>query len=191
MTVVVYTAPATEPLTLSEAKLHLRVDVIDDDALITSLIKVARQQAEQELRRALITQTIVVYLDAFDCHIALPPITAVTAISYTDLNGATQTLASDQYLVDLYAEPACVTPAYAVIWPATRCQRNAVKVRCTAGWANAAAVPEAIKQWMLLQIGHWYANREAVGTQSGGTGGGSPMPFVGALLDPYRVTGRI
>lgn len=180
MTVVVYTAPATEPVSLTEAKLHLKVDGTDDDNLITALIKAARMQAEHETRRALITQTIDVYLDAFADEILLPPITAVTAIIYVDENGTTQTLAADQYVVDIYSEPARVVPAYGVSWPATREQNNAVKLRCTAGWANAAAVPEAIKSWMLLQIGHWYANREAAAARL------DPLPFVECLLDPYR-----
>jgi uncharacterized phiE125 gp8 family phage protein len=181
MTVVVSTAPATEPVTITEAKLHLKVDGTDDDNLITALIKAARMQAENETRRALITQTIDVYLDAFADEILLPPITAVTAITYTDTAGATQTLASNQYAVDIYSEPARVVPAYDVTWPETREQNNAVKIRCTAGWANAAAVPEAIKSWMLLQIGHWYANREAAGARL------DPLPFIECLLDPYRV----
>jgi uncharacterized phiE125 gp8 family phage protein len=59
---------------------------------------------------------------------------------------------------------------------------NAVKVRYVAGWANAAAVPQGIKQWMLLNIGHWYENREA------STGGGLvALPFIASLLDRYRV----
>ena len=181
MTVVVYTQPSTEPISLTEAKLHLRVDVSDDDTLITALIKAARMAAEQETRRALITQTIDAYFDAFDDEILLPPISAITAITYVDTAGATQTLASDQYAADIYSEPARVIPAYGAAWPATREQQNAVKLRCTAGWANAAAVPETIKAWMLLQIGHWYANREAA------AGKLEPLPFTDSLLDPYRV----
>jgi uncharacterized phiE125 gp8 family phage protein len=190
MTTVVYTAPATEPLTLSEAKLHLRVDVTDDDTLITSMIKVARQQAEQELRRALITQTIDVYFDAFGTRLLLPPVSAVSAITYVDTAGATQTLAADQYLVDVISEPAKVCPAYAVTWPATRDQANAVKVRCTAGYGNAAAVPEAIKQWMLMRISSMYDNR-AEYAAAGRDVKVASLPFVDSLLDPYRVTGRI
>ncbi len=184
MTVIVYTAPVTEPLTLSEAKLHLRVDHSDEDALITSLIVAARRMAEHELHRGLITQTIDVYLDAFGDEIRLPPVSAVTSITYVDLNGATQTLAADQYQTDLYGEPARILPAYAVIWPATRDQANAVKIRCTAGFGAAAAVPDGIKQWMLLQIGHWYAHREAVDSKL------EPLPFADTLLDPYRVMAR-
>ena len=50
------TAPASEPVTLAEAKAQLRVEVTDDDALITDLIAASRQAAEAHMRRALITQ---------------------------------------------------------------------------------------------------------------------------------------
>ena len=48
--------PAIEPITLSEAKQHLRMEVSDDDALITLLIAAGRQYAEQLTRTSFITQ---------------------------------------------------------------------------------------------------------------------------------------
>ena len=42
MSVVVVTPPDTEPLTLAEAKLHLRVTDTADDDLITDCIAAAR-----------------------------------------------------------------------------------------------------------------------------------------------------
>ncbi|MBV9418770.1 MAG: phage head-tail connector protein, partial [Alphaproteobacteria bacterium] len=38
MSLQLTTPPATEPITLAEAKTHLKVDTTDDDALITRLI---------------------------------------------------------------------------------------------------------------------------------------------------------
>lgn len=58
-------APAIEPLALSDAKQYLRVDITDDDNLITGLITSARRAVETRLRQALITQTWVLYLDSF------------------------------------------------------------------------------------------------------------------------------
>lgn len=62
---VILTQPTVEPVTLAEAKQHLRVDVADDDDLISVLIAGARQSAEGICRRALCTQTVKLVLDQF------------------------------------------------------------------------------------------------------------------------------
>lgn len=62
---IILTQPAVEPVTLAEAKAHLRVDITDDDLLISSMIIAARQAAEAICRRALCTQTIKMVLDQF------------------------------------------------------------------------------------------------------------------------------
>lgn len=59
------TPPAEEPVTLAEAKAHLRVDIADDDMLISGLIVAARQYAETITRRALVTQSWRLALDRF------------------------------------------------------------------------------------------------------------------------------
>jgi len=56
-------APALEPVSLTEAKLHLRIDTTAEDVLISSLIKAARQYCENYQRRAYITQTWELWLD--------------------------------------------------------------------------------------------------------------------------------
>lgn len=50
-------APAEEPVTLAEAKAHLRVSGTDEDAYIDALVKAARGRAESLTRRQLITAT--------------------------------------------------------------------------------------------------------------------------------------
>lgn len=57
------TAPSEDPVTLDEAKLFLRIDGTDEDALITSLITAATRKVENYLDRFLITQTWDVWLD--------------------------------------------------------------------------------------------------------------------------------
>ncbi len=62
---VLFTAPATEPVTTAEAKTHLRVDTSDDDTLIGTLITVARRRVENDSRHQLVTATWDYTLDRF------------------------------------------------------------------------------------------------------------------------------
>ena len=92
------TDASVQPVTLAEAKLHLRVDVADDDALITALITAARQRAEFITHRTLITTTWELSQDAFGCALRLqyPRVIAVSALTYLDSAGVLQTLAPSE-----------------------------------------------------------------------------------------------
>jgi uncharacterized phiE125 gp8 family phage protein len=185
MSTKLITAPTSEPVSLVEAKLHLRVTVTDDDALITALIIAAREMAEHETQRSLITQTWEKSLDMFPDAIELPPVASITSVKYLDLDGVEQTLSTVSYTLDNASDSASswLTPAYGYSWPDTYLDVNAVKVRYIAGWANAAAVPQGIKQWMLLQVGNWYENRESVNIGNIT----SKLNYVNFLLDRYRI----
>jgi uncharacterized phiE125 gp8 family phage protein len=93
-------------------------------------------------------------------------------------------MSTSDYLLDDYREPARLTPAYGTCWPETRDQANAVLIRYAAGYANAGAVPQEIKNWMLLRIGAMYESREAVAPAAM-----AELPFVDRLLDAYRIWG--
>lgn len=182
------TAPTAEPVTLAEAKLHLRVDDNADDVLIGALITASRQHAEHDTRRALVTQTWKLVLDAFpESVITLDraPVSAVVSVVYIDPEGVSQTLSAAGYQLDAVTEPCRLVPAYGSTWPATRAQVNAVTVTYTCGYGNPDTVPESIKRWMLLRIGALYENREEVLTGRAITL--APLPFVDALLAPYRL----
>lgn len=181
--------PDAEPLELAETKAHLRVDTTADDDLITALITAARQWAEEHTGRDLITRTRKLYLDAFPWVILLPhpPFQSLVAITYVDTEGATQTLSSSVYDVDSTAEPARVAEAWEQEWPHTRREMRAVTVEYKSGYGDAAAkVPQALRQAMLLLIGHWYEHREEVNI-------GNIVQEVPAaadrLLRMYRVSG--
>lgn len=187
MSLKLITAPTDEPITKDEAKAHLRVDVSDDDALIEALIVVARQGAEHLTGRAMMPQTWELSLDRFEGEISLQkaPLIEIISVKYVDQAGALQTMAEADYQLDDHREPARMVPVYGSCWPPTRCQPNAVLIRFQAGYADAAAVPQEIKQWMLLRIGMLYENRESVA--AGVTF--SEVPYVDRLLDAYRVWG--
>jgi uncharacterized phiE125 gp8 family phage protein len=187
------TAPATEPVTLAEAKLHCKTDYsgTTEDALINQLISAARGEAENEIRRALITQTWEKYLDAFPEGIELfyPPFISLTSIVYVDINGTPQTLAGTEYAVDDKQEPAWVVPAYGKVWPDTRGDTiNAVTVRFVCGYGAAADVPAGIKAWLLIRIGDLYQNRDTITVGGGVNTSVIPTRFVDSLLDRYRIS---
>lgn len=166
MGLALITAPAVEPVTLTEAKTQCRVDGSTEDTFLTSLIVAAREAAEAQTGRALINQTWERTLDAFprrwNIYLPFPPLVSVTHIKYIDADGVLQTLASTGYKVLTTRTPGEVCLSYNNVWPSTRCEEDAVTVRYVAGYgATAASVPQLIKQGILLTINHWYDNREA------------------------------
>lgn len=187
MTRTLITGPA-EPITLADAKLHLRgVDHADEDTLITSLITAAREAAEHELGRPLASQEWQITLDAFPAaELALgPDVASIASIQYLDATGALQTLAEPAYVLD-NADPdrAFVLPAAGTSWPATADTANAVRVRFVCG---LTPVPETVRAWMLLRIGTLYTHRAdiAAGTPLAAL----PGNFADRLLDRYRIWG--
>lgn len=203
MSLKLITAPVAEPIDLATAKLHLRVDTAftADDTLITALIVAARQGAESLTGRALMPQTWELALHEFPCinvtrvcdsknrfvadaiNLPKPPFVSITSVSYVDEVGDTQTIAEADYQLDTHSEPAKIMPVYGTYWPATRDQANAVLIRFIAGYADADAVPQQIKNWMLLRIGTLYEHRE--GIASGVSI--SEIPYIDRLLDEYKV----
>lgn len=190
VSLVTITPPASEPVTLSEAMVHLRIDAPADGPhpeamLIETLISAARAHVEAETNRALITQTLEARWDAWRDVLELPraPVQSVTSVTYVDEAGATQTLAGSAYRADVAGLVARVTPAFDTAWPAARAVTGAVAVRFVAGYGAASAVPAPLRAAMLLLIGHLYENRSAA-TERALT----EAPFaVAALINPYRV----
>lgn len=160
-------APADEPVGLSEAKLHLRVDHDDDDDLIQSLITAARDQIEHVTWRQLLTATWDYSCDAWpaDGVFVLPkaPLQSVTSISYTNTANVTAVVPSTDYLVDTASLRGRVLPAYGKSWPSAGLRpANGITVRFIAGYGAALAVPAELKAALKLLVGHLYENREAV-----------------------------
>jgi len=160
----VSTAPELEPVTLTQMKLHLRVDCDTDDDLITALIIASREWCEDFERRAYITQTITAKLDYLPDVLLLPKprLQSVTSIKYYDLSGVEQTLSSDLYDVDIYREPGQVVRGYNDSYPSMRSIVNAVEIIYKAGYGDAAAsVPDKTIAAIKLFAAHLYENRIA------------------------------
>ena len=146
------TPPAGEPVSLEEAKLHLRVDFNDDDGLIQMLISSARQAAETITNRQFMTARWRMILDSFPGPslmgvpagqpftlpghaILIPksPVQSVVAINYLDMASVQQTMPAANYTVDAACEPARITPIFGQIWPIPLPQIGAVPQQCFDG----------------------------------------------------------
>lgn len=177
---------AGEPITLEEAKAHLRVVGDDEDDLITGLIVAAREMAEGRLNRTITqrTRTEVFASWRHDLVLSKPPIVSVDAVTYADDAGEVQTLDADLYHAAVYLEPAVVELAPGFQPPALHFRQHPIAVTYTAGYPEGD-VPRAIRQWMLLAIGTMYGNRETLvnGTISQPLAG----DFMQMLIQPYMV----
>ena len=158
MAIKVIAPPATEPLSLSEAKLHLRVDGSTDDALITALIKSAREFCEDYQGKKFITQTLELVLDNFPSREfiefkACSPVQSVTSVIYTDSDGLEKTLDPEEYIVDTDSFINKIALGYGKTWPATTLQPiNGIRIRFIAGYGIANDVPESVKWAMVLHM---------------------------------------
>lgn len=200
--------PTSEPLTVLQAKQHLRVDFPDDDALIAALITASREYVENYTNRVLFTQTWQLSLDQFpyqsmgsttsplareswfgsylqSVQISLPvtKVQSVTSITYDDGTGTVLTLDPTRYHVDVNSQPARIVPVAGGTWPYPPVYTTGtVNITFIAGSYTPATCPSSIKQVMLLLIGAWYNQREAF-TDRPLTA--VPMA-VECLLAPYR-----
>lgn len=183
------TPPATLPVSVEEAKVHLNETATDRDPYIGVLIAAAAGYCEQRTQRSLMQQTREETLDAFPeggfIELPFPPVASVESVKYLDASGVEQVLSSASYTLDNSSDfaPAWLAIAAGRRWPSTYGTINAVRVRYICGYADPAAVPEPLKQWIFMQVGHWYANRESVSV--GVTS--SPHDYVDGLLDQFRV----
>lgn len=173
-----------EPITLEEAKLHVRVDGSLEDTLIDGLITAAREYCENYTGRSFASQSIEYFLNAFPSGgIDLPrkPIDEVTSICYKDQDGVETALVEGvDYILDV--DSARIALPYGKVWPSfTPYPLSPIKIEYSAG--GTASIPGPVKTAMLLLIGHWYENREAVLTGSIS----KQIEFsTKALLDQYR-----
>ena len=148
MGLALVTPAATEPVSTSEAKAHLRVDTTDEDTLIASYVSAAVKYIETQTG-PLITQTwdykvnrIWPLVDNYySIYLPFSPVQSVTSVSYVDIDGNTQTLSAGLYQTVLSAPNPYLTKAYNQDWPQIRDIPDAITVRFVAAYTSDAAVP--------------------------------------------------
>lgn len=180
--------PAEDAVPLEATKLHIRVETDADDEIIEHYIKTATRWCESYQRRAYITQTWELWLDTFPrtpwILLTPSPLQSVEHVIYYDFND--QPHYFDDYFIDNVSEPGYVILNGGASWPSAQLRpANGVVVRFRAGYGDGEDVPHTILQAIVLLVGHWYENREAVVST-----GAVPqrMPFsVQALLNQDKV----
>jgi uncharacterized phiE125 gp8 family phage protein len=169
-----------EPVSVAEAKAHLRVVDDSEDALIASYLKAARGWVENYTSHILVRRQITEQRDRFCRYIEINnrPVISVNEISYTDSDGMDAVYAD--FIASTAREPTRIYPALNGTFP-TLGTNGEVTVTYTAGYAQGEE-PQALLQAILLLVGHWFAYREAVSADDV-----KEVPFaVVSLCGPYR-----
>ena len=162
------TQPSSEPVTLAEAQLHLRLDTAGsppshpDDSLVRVLISAARENAENYTGVTIAQAQYEVLGDVVSNEMSLQthPVTSISTVTYEDSDGVTQTIAASDYYVDNFARPArLIFKKNAPARPTT--------VRFTAGYTdgnspNPYPCPAGVKAAIMIMLSNLYENRESV-----------------------------
>jgi uncharacterized phiE125 gp8 family phage protein len=213
---VLLTAPVSEPVSVSDAKAHMRVETSDDDALIQGLIIAARQSAESFTGRSLITQTWQLWLDNFyesglspdywwdgmregpitglahrSILIPRPPLLSVQSVTVYDDADVGTVWGSANYFVDTARAPGRLAVRNGSAWPMATRAINGVCITFQAGYgASGGSVPAAIRQGILAHATWLYENRgDRVDAESMAMGHDpTALPVISeALYRPYKI----
>jgi uncharacterized phiE125 gp8 family phage protein len=184
MPLILTTPPATEPVTLAEAKAHLRITHADDDAVISTLIKTARQQLETRTGVGFITQAWSLFLDDWpetgEIRIPIAPVLDVTDIRVWSDADVSSTIDPAHYLEDRASKPPRIVLRGSRSWVRPGRIANGIEVQLSVGYgAGPASVPEPLRQAILELAAHWFASRGDEAAQ------GEPLA-IAQLIAPYR-----
>jgi uncharacterized phiE125 gp8 family phage protein len=197
--VSVLVAPASAPLDVDDdVKPHLRISHNGEDAKLARLVSAAVGEPDAPtgwLGRSIITRTLRLTLDAAPARVIYlpgPPTTKIENISYRDTDdnivviydpdaGPVDTIG---LITDLTSEPALIWPDEDIGWPTDiKSGPDSMRIDYVTGYANAAAVPDVINQWLLLRVGELYRDPEASVLAIGST----PLAHAARMLDGMRV----
>lgn len=180
--------PAAEPLTLAQAKQHLKVEYSEEDDVIRSLLTAAREQAEHRMGRSIMPCTWCLTLPGFPSERTIglpwPEILEVTAVTYYNEAGVQQTWPASNYFLANAERLLCLENGLS--WPACQTRPDAVSITYQAGWENADHVPSSVTAWIKLALADMFAQRRRSAEKPT-----VPHQFVDGLLAPFVVYGGV
>ena len=155
-------APTFSPITLADARQACRLTSQDEDDELRGWIDEAVARLQDETWRQFCTATYTLTFDSFANKLILPrpPLASVSSITYLDVAGVSQTLATSVYEVVTNQTPGLVRLKYAQSWPNVRGHADVITVTFLAGW-TAAATPTWVKQSVKYLVAHLYEFRSA------------------------------
>ena len=201
--------PQAEPLTLDEAKAHLRLDTTDDDDLIRALIRTARTMCEAFTGRALIHQGYSLFLDHWpqgdigmswsivcdgneitkfpmEVELPKPPLTTVTKINIFDANDVASIFSPASYYTDTASIPGRITLRDGAPIPTPGRTRNGIEIQYTAGYGvSSSSLPAPLVHGIKLLLAALYENRGDTAEDMLKSSGCL------ALFQPFRIMGLI
>ncbi len=185
MTLARITPPASEPLSLSEIKAHLRIDHDHEDQLLNDTLAAARDYCEFATGQKLITQAWRQYEVAMapDRCISLRvyPVQSVAAVTVFDEDGNPAVLAPQSYRL-LKDEQRASLEFDASVPDASA--RNGLEIDVVVGMGDLALdVPESLRRAILLLVAHWYEFRGAISADQQPV---SIPPGFDRLIAPFR-----
>jgi uncharacterized phiE125 gp8 family phage protein len=176
--------PTVEPVSVAEAKAHLRIDsgFTDDDLYLQSLISAARIHVETVSDRTLIRSQWQMKMDVFpswDIELPRPPFApGDVTVSYVPSDAVYLPVSFTNFRIDGDATPAVIRPQWNGSWPSSRGAENDVTITYWAGYGPSSTdVPTPARHCVLMLVASWYANREAVVQ-----GGMNPVPMAVEVL---------
>ena len=188
MALVLTGPPTLEPISIAEAKDHLRVDHTDEDTLIASLILTSRLHIEAGLSIALITQSWTWTFDAWptrNSNVTLPlrPVSSISAINVLDGSGTPLPVPATDYVLDGDHVPPRLSNTKGT-WPKPGKAQAGIEISFVAGFGAAASdVPQPVRHALMLLVAHWYEHRDPIEIGSAQT---AVPDAVSVLLKPYR-----
>lgn len=184
---VTLTPPASEPVTIDEAKefLVIEAEEVLYDQLLASFITAAREQVEAVTGTRLVAQTVRLAAREWYGLEVLPigPVRSVTSIAYDDTAGISQVLPTANWELFGAGLQTGIRPVYNAAWPAALRRQDAIRVTLEVGYDD---VPGPLKTAILIMVADLFAQREsfAVGTVA------AKVPStmqVDSLLTNYRI----
>lgn len=149
------TASTLDPVTLTEAKAHLKVTSSDEDSLIRIYLNAAVRRCEDYRQSVIMSSEWEVYLRSFQSNVNLQksPVTAINSVKYYDTDNVLQTVTAINYRLLNFKVPARLEFDNTYSFPSTYDREYPVVINYQAGYTAASSCSPLIKEAILMELG--------------------------------------